>query len=1400
MSVLGGEMVDVLIMTALPMEFEAARLAGLAPIAGGAGVARWEERGADTHEPYLLGEYVGPDSVSLSVALALSPRMGSRTTAPLTLALAGRLKPRCLAMSGVCAGNPAKAALGDVLVAEMVYAHDEGKQTAEGFQGDHRQIAQDERVIRAAWDLDTTKLPSFVAATDEDAKLWFLELLLFGQDPKSHPARERYFPRGKWRGLLDAFEHEGLITWQDAGCTLTKLGRSLIARAIYENVDAPERLPFGLVVGPMATGNAVIQDGTTWTRLGGMGVRTITGLEMEAATIATIAETQQIPFWLVAKGVMDHADPNKRDRYKGFAAKASAEVLYALLGKLAGTITAERAVGGQPERSDWRTRLRKQGLHVWTDELFAAGTATTDAVGVLPPLRQNEAVDAVLLGGGRLPNLQREFDGVGRAFDTWVVGTNRKHGEGGLRVFWLVGEAGPHRSKALLAAVSRAQAAGRTVYDPGRNLTLGAAIIAELGLADLPAGPALIAVDLPAQQPSADWIKLLEALDGVRRYQNAQKNPHPVLVVGGTAAQEQLAYGILESSIEIEPFDVMGRPHQRPYSYAGTESMASQSLPAEHIFNRGLPKTAPQLFGREGELARLRDAWLSDETRILSVVAPGGVGKSALVNHWLREMRNHDYLGARKFLAWSFYSQGTRKNLVSADAFVTFALDWLGDDAPPSMSPSAQGTRLAKLIREHHFLLVLDGLEPLQHPETAPDVGGMLTDSSIAALLRELAKPGWDGLCLITTRVPLTDLTPHRQSAPAAVAQLRLDNLDDRAGADLLQSLIGRQRDVVEAEQAVREVHGHALAVNLLGRYLRDVHGGKLTGRFELRGLTVAVADGGHARRITETYAEWLNRYGRSGELAILDIIGLFDRPAPYAAIAAVLADTELGMAAPELGEVGSAEWDRCVAELRRMGLLGSETAGLPGTLDAHPLIREHFRDRLQDTPNDLWRAGNRALYTYYQRRAPELPSNAADMNLLYAAVNHGCAIGLHQEVFDTVLLPRVWRGPRASYSTRILGMTGSEVVALSNYFCVSSWTELRRQDPPLSQQARLMVMTNAGLRLRQLGLLDKARDSCGAVFQHESSTDESAVLPDTSLPAGDPTVMADAAFTASLYCELLVIAGQLQTPAPGAPDGARSSAERAIAFADRCDDPYFKMYSRSCLAEVYFMVGKIRRARDLFAEARAIAAEQEAKPPFLYSQNLYRYGYFVIETGGATTLLSDAEQDPGWGLNGDDSSQLSRAIRQLVLGAARRSLVEQGALGREHLAAASAQVDDAIVELRGVGYIDYIVRGLLERAHLLRIRGNPEDYASALDDLDEALTETTRGSMKLLTADVYLQRAACHLAAWPSMTSDQHTAMKAHIAETLVEADQRIGVLGYKRRDTMLDELDQQARDYGVI
>ena len=82
-----------------------------------------------------------------------------------------------------------------------------------------------------------------------------------------------------------------------------------------------------------------------------------------------------------------------------------------------------------------------------------------------------------------------------------------------------------------------------------------------------------------------------------------------------------------------------------------------------------LPATGQYFFGREDELVALDRAWATPATHILSLVAWGGAGKSALVNHWLGQMAAENYRGAERAYGWSFYSQGSRETETSADEF-----------------------------------------------------------------------------------------------------------------------------------------------------------------------------------------------------------------------------------------------------------------------------------------------------------------------------------------------------------------------------------------------------------------------------------------------------------------------------------------------------------------------------------------------------------------------------------------------------------------------------------------------------------------------------------------------------------------------------------------------------------
>jgi hypothetical protein len=264
-----------------------------------------------------------------------------------------------------------------------------------------------------------------------------------------------------------------------------------------------------------------------------------------------------------------------------------------------------------------------------------------------------------------------------------------------------------------------------------------------------------------------------------------------------------------------------------------------------------LPVTGSDLFGREEDIAFLDDAWANKDINVVTIVAWAGVGKSTLVNHWLRRMAAEQYRSAQLVFGWSFYRQGTSGGTSSADEFFDAALSWFGDPDPRLGTAWEKGERLAKLIAHRRTLLVLDGLEPLQNPPGSQE--GRLREPSLQALLRELAAFN-TGLCVITTRTPVADIGDHERTS---ARRRDLDQLSSDAGAKLLRAL-GVKGDEAELRNASDEFRGHSLALTLLGSYLTDAYDGDIRRRSEVSGhLADDVRQGVHARKVMESYESW---------------------------------------------------------------------------------------------------------------------------------------------------------------------------------------------------------------------------------------------------------------------------------------------------------------------------------------------------------------------------------------------------------------------------------------------------------------------------------------------------------------------------------------------------------------
>jgi nucleoside phosphorylase/tetratricopeptide (TPR) repeat protein len=311
---------DVLIVTAVAEEYAAV-------IAAGGGEAAWDQRDGLR----VRGFEVEGGSLTIGVTQALV--MGA-AGAVAAAAAEGLLKDpgvRCLAMCGVCAGKRDDVALGDVIIADRVWQYDTGKDKGGRVEGDiemfrlhppaWKQAAERFKVdALAPWLAERPR--SYEAQGD-----WVLERVLRGVDPMDDPQCEALC--ADWEKVLARLRGAGLM--RKGARTLTAKGRAHIERVLEGNRGKlPKLKALRVHVGPIASGSMVKADGKVFARLA-PAMRKAIGVEMEAASVGMLGWAKQVEAAVVVKAVMDHADADKSDNFKGFAARASAEVLLAFV-------------------------------------------------------------------------------------------------------------------------------------------------------------------------------------------------------------------------------------------------------------------------------------------------------------------------------------------------------------------------------------------------------------------------------------------------------------------------------------------------------------------------------------------------------------------------------------------------------------------------------------------------------------------------------------------------------------------------------------------------------------------------------------------------------------------------------------------------------------------------------------------------------------------------------------------------------------------------------------------------------------------------------------------------------------------------------------------------------------
>ena len=822
---------------------------------------------------------------------------------------------------------------------------------------------------------------------------------------------------------------------------------------------------------------------------------------------------------------------------------------------------------------------------------------------------------------------------------------------------------------------------------------------------------------------------------------------------------------------------------------------------------RFLHHTAEFFLGREPELGWLDRAW-ADGTNLLAIIAWGGVGKTALLSEWIqtRFIAHHwkDAAGGPDPLAyfdWSFYDQGTRASAEdtavrpgSVGNFFEQALAHFGD---PDVTRPGKGARLAGLVRGQRSLLILDGLEPLQHPPGSP-VAGRLLDPDLRDLITALALDH-PGLLIVTSRQALTDLAGLHVGA-------RSESLADLPQAITIQLL--RRMQVTgsddELAEACERFGCHALSLTLLGRFLCDAHGGDIRrlDRVNLLRAEENLSPSGHrtARKVLEAYEVWLGgatdrrpwltraldrltgRRDRTAQaaavnagqtLAVLRLTGLFDRIASADCVAALRARPPIfGLTDPLVGLADDA-WRCLLRQLERAQLIRVR-GGLDESLaiDAHPLIREYFAAQLREHNPKAFRAAHARLFKHLCKSTPYRPDTLDGLQPLYQAVVHGCLTGQQREACDKVYVDRILRGPAGFYSQNKLGAIGANLGAVAAFF-EEPW---QRVSANLTEPYQASLLNEAAVLLRALGRLTEALEPMGAGLKMAVELED----------------WKSAAAIASNLSELEVKLGRLTD--------AINDARTAIDHADRSGDAFWRIVCRTTAADALHQADGRAEAGRLFAAAEGMQREWQPEFPVLYSVQGFRNCDWLLAPaeraawralcslgnqqvqgrsrsarpeGGPSPAPADAQgasapmsaHPDGAVATGDDPSATAemlarcgevhrRATKTLKIAndglplltiALDHLTLARAALLRTLLTGPSTwptldltTVTGAVAGMRNANQMHHLPRALLTAAWCHAVHG---DGCSARLALDEALSIAERGPMPLLLADVRLYR-----------------------------------------------------------
>ncbi len=352
---------------------------------------------------------------------------------------------------------------------------------------------------------------------------------------------------------------------------------------------------------------------------------------------------------------------------------------------------------------------------------------------------------------------------------------------------------------------------------------------------------------------------------------------------------------------------------------------------------------------RENELSWLDQCAQDSNICIATVTGQGGLGKTSLVGHWIEKQHGWRHRPFRGVLFYSFYSNRDPEDFFAA--LLKFVCEVEHVRTLPKDTPLHH--LAAAACRKWSYLVVLDGLEVLQHGEDDPAHYGWINNGELTEFVARVGEQS-PSLLVLTSRFPFPEIT-NRHPDNARAKELPL--LDADAGADLLAACgLAESRENLAAYST--QLGGHPLALRLFAglcleqpftepeRVLADVLSPRAVESMpdpDEAGIDDEERQKRRQRRQFFKLLRWFQQKLTPPKRRLLQLVALFRDPVRTATLVALAKGLEAMRG--DFAGCDAARLTGLLEQLCDQSLLQKETGGESVRWTAHPIVRDVFRD-----------------------------------------------------------------------------------------------------------------------------------------------------------------------------------------------------------------------------------------------------------------------------------------------------------------------------------------------------------------------------------------------------------------------------------------------------------------------